>query len=322
MKISLVVPCYNEVQNIIPFWELVKETFAGQNYEVIFINDGSKDGTLSKLKEVYNYNKDCVTVISFSRNFGKEAAILAGLERVSRDYASIIDSDLQQPPGIVLEMVGFLEKNNEFDIVAAYQKERSEGKIISGIKNCFYKLINKVCEIEFYPGASDFRTFRKNVIEAIISMKEYFRFSKGIFSWVGFETYYMPYIANKRYSGESKWSFFKLLKYALEGFLSFTTFPLKIATYLGFGISFAALVYMVVVFIQKIFFAIDIPGYPTIVVLVLLLGGIQLLILGIMGEYIARTYIQGKNRPVYIVKEYLEKESCIISEESLTNNKI
>ncbi len=182
MKISLVVPCYNEVQNIIPFWELVKETFAGQNYEVIFINDGSKDGTLSKLKEVYNYNKDCVTVVSFSRNFGKEAAILAGLERVSGDYASIIDSDLQQPPGIVLEMVGFLEKNNEFDIVAAYQKERSEGKIISGIKNCFYKLINKVCEIEFYPGASDFRTFRKNVIEAIISMKEYFRFSKGIFS--------------------------------------------------------------------------------------------------------------------------------------------
>ena len=186
----------------------------------------------------------------------------------------------------------------------------------------FYKLINKVCEIEFYPGASDFRTFRKNVIEAIISMKEYFRFSKGIFSWVGFETYYMPYIANKRYSGESKWSFFKLLKYALEGFLSFTTFPLKIATYLGFGISFAALVYMVVVFIQKIFFAIDIPGYPTIVVLVLLLGGIQLLILGIMGEYIARTYIQGKNRPVYISKGISGKGSCIISEESLTNNKI
>lgn len=311
MKISLVVPCYNEVQNIIPFWELVKETFSGQHYEVIFINDGSRDGTLLKLKEIYNCNKSCVKVVSFSRNFGKEAAILAGLERAS-DYTSIIDSDLQQPPGIVLEMVEFLEQNDEFDIVAAYQEERSEGKIISGFKNCFYKLINKVCEIEFYPGASDFRTFRKNVVEAIISMKEYFRFSKGIFSWVGFETYYMPYIANKRYSGESKWSFFKLLKYALEGFLSFTTFPLRIGTYLGFGISFAALVYMVVVFIQKIFFAIDIPGYPTIVVLVLLLGGIQLLILGIMGEYIARTYIQGKNRPVYIVKEYLEDEDCPI----------
>lgn len=316
MKISLVVPCYNEVQNIIPFWELVKETFAGQQYEVIFINDGSRDGTLSKLKEVYTDNKDCVTVVSFSRNFGKEAAIFAGLERVSGDYASIIDADLQQPPGIVLKMVNFLEHNSEFDVVAAYQEERSEGKIISGMKSCFYKLINKVCEIEFYPGASDFRTFRKNVVKAIISVKEYFRFSKGIFSWVGFETYYMPYIANKRYSGKSKWSFFKLLKYALEGFLSFTTFPLRIATYLGFGISFAALVYMVVVFIQKIFFAINIPGYPTIVVLVLLLGGIQLLILGIMGEYIARTYIQGKNRPVYIVKEYLGKGDCSIGKET------
>ena len=196
----------------------MKDKLVDIELEYWFINDGSTDNTLDEMQKLQAKDPEHVHYVSFSRNFGKEAAILAGLERVSRDYASIIDSDLQQPPGIVLEMVGFLEKNNEFDIVAAYQKERSEGKIISGIKNCFYKLINKVCEIEFYPGASDFRTFRKNVIEAIISMKEYFRFSKGIFSWVGFETYYMPYIANKRYSGESKWSFFKLLKYALEGF--------------------------------------------------------------------------------------------------------
>ena len=202
-------------------------------------------------------------------------------------------------------MVEFLDAHEEYDVVAAYQEKRIEKKALAGVKNLFYKLINKVCDIEFYPGASDFRTFRRIVVESIISMPEYFRFSKGIFSWVGYETYFMPYVAEERNAGETKWSIRKLIKYAIEGFISFTTFPLKIATYLGGTISVISIIYMIVVIIQKLCFSIDVPGYPTIVVLILFLGGMQLMILGIIGEYLARIYIQSKNRPIYIEKEYL-----------------
>lgn len=309
MKLSLVVPCYNEAENIIPFFDSVEETFMKWDYEIIFVNDGSDDNTLSMLKRLHERHRDCVSVISFLRNFGKEAAVLAGLKRALGDYVTVIDADLQQSPTVALEMVEFLDLHEEYDAVAAYQEERSEGKILSGLKNCFYILINKVCEIEFYVGASDFRVLRSDVVKAIISMPEYFRFSKGLFSWVGFETYYMPYTVNKRNVGESKWSFMKLFRYALEGFISFTTLPLKFATYLGGGMAFMALVFIVVIFIQKIFYSVDVPGYPTIVVTILLLGGIQLLMLGIIGEYLARTYIQGKNRPIYIEKEYLGRSS-------------
>lgn len=308
MKLSLVVPCYNEEENVIPFFEVTSKAFEKLEcgYEIIYVNDGSKDGTMRKLKEIYSAHSDRVAVINFSRNFGKEAAILAGLKRADGDYITIIDADLQQRPEIVVEMVEFLNAHSEYDVVAAYQETRIEGKMLSGVKNLFYKLINKVCDIEFYSGASDFRTFRRNVVQAIVSMPEYFRFSKGIFSWVGYETYYMPYVAEERNAGESKWSIRKLIKYAIEGFISFTTFPLKIATYLGITISMISFVYMIVVIVQKLCFSIEVPGYPTIVVLMLFLGGVQLIILGIIGEYLARIYIQSKNRPVYIEKEYLQ----------------
>lgn len=306
MKLTLVVPCFNEGENIIPFFSAVETAFMDVvcEYEVIFVNDGSKDTTKQKLMKLYKQHMNKVSVINFSRNFGKEAAVLAGLKRSTGDYVSIIDADLQQNPKIVVEMIKFLENHQEYDVVAAYQEYRIEGKIISGVKNIFYKMINKVSDIEFYPGASDFRTFRRTVVEAILSLPEYFRFSKGIFSWVGFDTYYMPYVAEQRNAGKTKWSLRKLIKYAIEGFLSFTTFPLKLATYLGIFFSMLSILYMIIVIIQKIFFSVDIPGYPTIVVLILLLGGIQLVILGIIGEYLARDYIQGKNRPIYIEKEY------------------
>ena len=308
MKLSLIVPCYNEQDNVEIFFQTASEVLQNiyMNYEFIFVDDGSKDYTYNNLYKLYEKYPELISVVSFSRNFGKEAAIYAGLRHSKGDYVTIIDADLQQRPEIVVEMVKFLDVHPEYDVVAAYQQTRIEGKTMSGIKNLFYKLINKVCDIEFYSGASDFRTFRRKVVEAILSLPEYFRFSKGIFSWVGFETYYMPYIAQERYSGESKWSFKKLLKYALEGFISFTTFPLKIATYLGASLSIISIIYMMVVIIQKLFFSIDLPGYPTIVVLILLLGGIQLMILGIIGEYLARIYIQGKNRPIYIEKKYLQ----------------
>lgn len=306
MKISLVVPCFNEQDNVELFFQSVLRAFDGKikQYEIIFINDGSKDNTLNNLKKIYESYPERVAVIDFSRNFGKEAAVLAGLKRATGDYITIIDADLQQRPEIVTNMIEFLNNNEEYDAVAAYQEKRIEGKAVSAAKSLFYRLINKVCDIEFYSGASDFRTFRRKVVEALISMPEYFRFSKGLFSWVGFNTYYMPYQAEKRNAGESKWSIKKLIKYAIEGFISFTTFPLKIATYLGAVISTLSIAYMIAVIIQKLFFSIDIPGYPTIIVLILFLGGIQLLILGIIGEYLARIYIQGKNRPIYIEKNF------------------
>lgn len=307
MKVSLVVPCYNEEKNVELFYEVTEQAFLnkGFEYEVIFVNDGSKDGTYKELKKIFTAHPDKVSVINLSRNFGKEAAILAGLKRADGDYISLVDADLQQRPEIVLDMVHYLEENEDYDVVAAYQEHRIEGKLMSGVKKLFYTLINKVCDIEFYSGASDFRTFRKTVKEAIINMPEYHRFSKGIFSWVGFNTHYLPYVAEARNAGETKWSVKKLIKYAIEGFISFTTFPLRFATYLGMIVSICAVIYMGIVIVKTLAFGESVQGYPTIVSLILFLSGVQLLILGIVGEYLARIYVQGKNRPVYIEKEYL-----------------
>lgn len=305
MKLSLVVPCFNEEKNIYAFWNEICKTFSVLKYEVVFVNDGSSDGTLGVLRKLYKEHPDYVRVLSFSRNFGKEAAMVAGLKHAGGEYIAIVDADLQQHPRYILQMISILDENPDYDIVAAYQENRIEGVFLSSMKSLFYKLINKVCDIEFHKGASDFRTMRKYVAEAILSLPEYFRFSKGIFSWVGYDTFYMPYEAEERNAGVTKWSFRGLIKYALEGIISFTTFPLKIGTYLGVILSTGSIVYMLVVIVQKLFFDIDIPGYPTLIVLILLLGGIQLFLLGLMGEYLGRVYIQGKHRPVYIEKEYL-----------------
>lgn len=309
MKISLVIPCYNEEKNVLPLYTEIKKVFekSGYSFETVFVDDGSRDKTFNELKNIHDtFNDDNIRIIRFSRNFGKEAAIFAGLKNATGDYVTLIDADLQQKPEIALYMVNFLEEHSEYDCVAAYQQNRKESKVSASLKKCFYKTINKISETKFVDGASDFRTFRRNVAESVISVSEYHRFSKGIFSWVGYETYYMPYTVEERLNGESKWSFFKLFSYALDGIVSFTTFPLKLATFLGITTALIALIYAVVVVIQKLFFEIAVPGYATIVVLILLLGGLQLFALGILGEYISKIYIQVKNRPVYIVKEVLE----------------
>lgn len=307
IKLSLVVPCYNEQDNVKLLYSACKDVFSDKldNFEVVFVNDGSRDDTWKELKELYEKEKN-IKLVNFSRNFGKEAAMYAGLQKAVGDYVTIIDADLQQRPETVLKMVEFLDNNDDFDCVVAYQDERREGKLLSFYKKCFYKLINAVCEIDFRSGASDFRTFRHNMVESILEMKEYFRFSKGIFSWVGYNVHYMPYIAEKRNAGKTSWSFRKLFKYAMEGILAFTTFPLKLATYAGGICSFLSLLYMVVVIIQKLAFGIDIPGYPTLIVLILFIGGIQMILLGIIGLYISKMYIEGKRRPIYIAKEYLD----------------
>ena len=314
MKVTLVVPCYNEENNVGLFYDVAEAAFCntGFNYEIVFVNDGSKDNTYIELKNLFMAHPDKVSVVNLSRNFGKEAAILAGLKRATGDYIALVDADLQQRPEIVVDMVNYLEDHEEYDVVAAYQEHRIEGKLMSGAKKLFYTLINKVCDIEFYSGASDFRTFRRTVAEALINMPEYHRFSKGLFSWIGFNTYYLPYVAEERNAGETKWSVKKLIKYAIEGFMSFTTFPLRFATYLGMLVSVCAVIYMIFVIIKTIAFGEAVQGYPTIVTLILFLSGVQLLILGILGEYLARIYVQGKNRPVYIEKEFLHENKEVI----------
>lgn len=217
-------------------------------------------------------------------------------------YTAIVDADLQQPLSMVREMVDFLERHAEYDVVAAYQDKRREKRAISKLKNQFYRIINLISEVDFYQGASDFRTFRGNVREAILELRENNRFSKGIFSWIGFRTFYIPYEANARNAGTTSWSVKKLSSYAINGIISFSTIPLRIATVVGVLVSASAFFYMIFVIIQKVFFGIDIPGYATLLVFVLFLGGTQNIFLGILGEYISKIHIEVKNRPIYIVK--------------------
>lgn len=313
MKLSLVVPCYNEEENVEIFFNEVNRVFAEndiQDYEFIFINDGSSDQTYKKLKSLYkNYSHTHhLKILSFSRNFGKESAIYAGLKKATGDYVCLIDADLQQRPEVVVEMFRQIETNEELDCITAYQKKRKENKVVSQVKSLFYKVINKISDVEFVNGASDFRLLKKQMVDAILQMTEFHRFSKGLFSYVGFNTKYIPYEVAAREKGESKWSFKSLFKYALEGIFAFSTMPLKIATIAGFGFAFCAIFYLFVVLIQKLFFGIDIAGYATIVILVLFLGGTQLISLGLIGEYIAKMYVQTKNRPIYILKDYLDSD--------------
>lgn len=310
MKISLIVPCYNEAETVSMFHSAVMECFntCKFDYEIIYIDDGSSDATLHNLKKLHAENACKTKIISFSRNFGKDAGIYAGLQHASGDYISVIDADLQQHPSIVLKMVEFLENNKKYDIVAAYQDCRKENKGISLFKKAFYSIINKLSDITMRPDASDFRTFRRNVAESILSIKEYHRFSKGIFAWVGYRTHYMPYTAEKRAAGKTKWSFRKLFNYGIGGVVGYSIKPLRIATFLGGLTSFAAIIYLIMVVLEKIIKGIDIPGYATIIVLILFLGSMQLFCIGIIGEYVGRTFEQSKDRPIYIAKEILSDE--------------
>lgn len=311
MKLSLVVPCYNEQDNVFDFYDCVEKCFSTKDfdYEIVFVNDGSRDDTFNKLKEIVKTKKGNIQVVSFSRNFGKESAIYAGLTRSKGDRVCIIDADLQQRPEVVVQMMEILDEKPELDCVAAYQQKRKEGGLISAVKSCFYKVINKMSEVDFVNGASDFRLMSRQMVNAVLDMTEYHRFSKGILSWVGFNCEYIPYEVQIREHGESKWSTIKLLKYAVEGIIAFSTAPLKLATFVGFVSSILSILYLIFVVVQKLAFGIAIPGYATIIVLLLLIGGLILFCLGIIGEYIARMYVQVKNRPIYIEKYHLESNN-------------
>lgn len=309
--LSLVIPCYNEQGNIKRFFDEFNNAFVGKvsDYEFVFVDDGSKDSTAYELKKLYSENQLCkIQVLSFSRNFGKESAMYAGLENAKGDLVCIVDADLQQRPEVVLQMLDIINSKPELDCVAAYQNNRHESKLMSKSKSMFYKTINKISDIEFVDGASDFRLMKRSMVDALISMSEYHRFSKGLFSWVGFNTEYIPYEVADRTVGETKWSKKKLIKYGVDGVFSFSTAPLKIATYTGIVSAIVSVIYMIIVVLKRIIVGVEVPGYATIVVLLLLIGGIQLFSLGILGEYIAKMYVQVKGRPIYVLKEHLDNE--------------
>ena len=310
MKLSLVVPCYNEAENVAAFQEAVIQAFdgCGYRYEIIYVDDGSKDATLHNLRKLHAAQKCPVKVISFSRNFGKEAGLYAGIQHAGGEYISLIDADLQQRPEIVREMVEILDTKPEFDVVAAYQDRRNESKILSFFKKSFYTIINKLSSVKLQPDASDFRTFRRSVAESILALGEYHRFSKGIFAWVGYDTCYIPYTACERAAGTTKWSFRKLFNYAVDGIIGYSTAPLRFSIYLGCITAVAALIYLIMVVLEKLITGIDIPGYATIIVLILLLGSMQLFCIGIIGEYVGKIFEQSKHRPIYIPKEILTYE--------------
>ena len=313
MKLSLVAPCFNEAENVGPFQQAVIEAFdgCGYDYEIIFVNDGSRDATFHRLKKLHAAQSCPTKVISLSRNFGKESAIFAGLHHADGEYIALIDADLQQRPEIVREMVEILDKDNQYDVVAAYQDRRGEGKLLSFFKKSFYSIINMLSKVTLQPDASDFRTFRSSVKDSILELGEYHRFSKGIFAWVGYETKFIPYTACERAHGTTKWNFWKLLNYAIEGIIGYSTAPLRLATFLGGASGIAAIIYLIVVILQKLIWGIDVPGYATIIVLLLFFGAMQLFCIGIIGEYVGRTFEQTKDRPIYIAKHILDYKEDI-----------
>ena len=316
MDFSLIVPSYNEEGGIRAFYDAATTCLdkAGLEYELIFVDDGSADATLEKLHELAAQHESdlvkdpaahagSIEVISFSRNFGKESAMLAGLNKATGNYVGFIDADLQQLPETALEMYAILQDHPEFDCVAAVQKKRKEGAVLKFFKEGFYRVFNTISETEIPPDASDFRVFSAQVANALRSMPEYFRFSKGLFSWVGFRTYTIEYEPEERFAGETNWSFKKLMNYALGGIFSFSRWPLKLTLYLGLITSAGAVIYLFIVLFEALAYGIDVPGYPTLACLILLFNGILMLVLGIMGEYLGRIYVESKNRPLYITRE-------------------
>lgn len=304
MDLSIVVPCYNEEGNVELFYEEVQKVFKGKKikYEIVFVNDGSSDNTLDRLTDIVNQKKQNIKVINFSRNFGKEAAMYAGLKEAEGELVTIIDADLQQRPELILRMIDILNENEQFDSVAAFQEVRKEGKVLTFFKDTFYKVINSMSTVPFVQGASDFRTFRRKVVDSILELSEYHRFSKGIFSFVGYNTYYLPYEVEERNSGTSKWNFFKLFNYAIDGIVAFTTSPLRAPFYISIVTFLVGFIYFIVALFKGV------SEFTVILLVMLFLFSLLFMVVGVIGEYLSRTYIQVKQRPIYIVKERLESK--------------
>lgn len=304
-KISAIVPCYNEEQALPYLYEeLIKvaQQMKEQDFEFIFVNDGSKDKTLEVIKTLRRKDSR-VRYVSFSRNFGKEAAIYAGLEAATGDYVAMLDADLQDPPYLLIEMYQTLQEK-EYDCVATRREDRKGEPVIrSFFAKKFYQLINKISDTEIVDGARDFRLMTRPMVNSILKLGEYNRFSKGIFGWVGFNTKWIAYENVERVAGETKWSFWGLFFYSLEGIIAFSTRPLAIASIFGFVFFLISLVWICMIIAKTLLWGDPVPGYPSLICAIFFIGGIQLLCLGILGQYLSKTYLETKKRPIYIAKE-------------------
>lgn len=304
--LSVIVPCYNEEENVRDFYDALRKTedfFRGKQIEmeILYVDDGSKDATVPEVKKLCGQDGR-VRLISFSRNFGKEAAIYAGLQKCRGDLAVLMDADLQDPPALLPEMYGYIEQG--YDSVATRRVTRKgEPPIRSFFARMFYRLMNRISRTEIVDGARDYRLMTRQVVDAILSMAEYNRFTKGIFGWVGFQTKWLEYENVERKKGETKWSFWKLFLYSLEGITAFSTAPLTLASVMGVLFCVLAFVMIVVTIIRKLVFDDPTSGWPSLVCLIMLVSGVQLFCLGILGQYLAKTYMEVKKRPVYLIKE-------------------
>lgn len=302
--LTCIIPCYNEEESLPYFYKEISRVFADMDctYELIFINDGSTDQTLTYLKNIAASDEH-VIYLSFSRNFGKEAAMYAGLCHANGGYVAVMDADMQDPPSLLPQMLDLL-LNGTYDSVATRRITRSgEPLIRSWFAHRFYQLINKISDTDIVDGARDFRLMKRSMVNAIIALGEYNRFSKGIFGWVGFRTYWLSYENTERVAGSTKWSFWKLFKYAIDGILNFSQVPLNISSWFGISMTFFAALMMIFIIVRKFLFGDPVNGWASLICVIIFIGGIQLFCIGIMGQYIAKIYMETKKRPHFIVAE-------------------
>lgn len=299
--LSIVVPCYNEEKSVGMFLDEIQKTLVDIDYEVIFINDGSGDNTLEEIKKLADSNPN-VKYISFSRNFGKESAIYAGLVNATGSLVCLMDADLQHPPSLLPEMIGTISEG--YDVAAARRVSKKGEPMASSLgSRLFYKLFNAISNMDLVEGATDYRVMTRQVTDAVLQLNEYNRFSKGLFQWVGFETKWIEYENVERVAGETTWSVWQLFKYSIEAIIAFTTAPLSISIALGLIISVFAFGYLAFIIVKYLLYSDPVQGFATLICAILLLGGIQLLSIGILGKYLEKTYKETKNRPIFIVKE-------------------
>ena len=303
--VTIIVPCYNEEESLPLFYEeitKVAKEMKQVKFELLFINDGSKDKTLSILRKI-SESDNRVRYVSFSRNFGKEAAMYAGFEEANGDYVAVMDADLQDPPSLLPQMYQII-KDEEYDCVATRRITRAgEPPIRSFFARIFYKLINKISKTDIVDGARDYRLMTRQMVDSILSMKEYNRFSKGIFGWIGFNTKWLAYENIERIAGETKWSFWKLFIYAIDGICAFSTVPLIISAIIGFLFCIISFILIFVIIIKTLIYGDPVGGWPSLVCIIFMVSGIQLFCLGIMGQYLSKTYLETKKRPIYIIKD-------------------
>ena len=302
MLLSIIVPCYNEGESIKYTYQEIKKVLNNINiqHEIVFINDGSKDNTLQILKNI-GQNDKSVKYISFSRNFGKEAGMLAGLEYITGDCVVIMDADLQHPPELIPEMIKYYKEG--YDQVIAKRNRKGDNKYRTWATRLYYKLVNKLIDVELVDGVGDFRLLSRKAVDSILAMKEYNRFSKGIFSWIGFKQKTIQYENQSRVAGETKWSFKSLLSYGIDGIISFNDKPLRVCFVIGCSLIMMSLIYIVFLLVQIFMHGIDVPGYFTTIASIMIIGGVQLVFIGVLGEYIGKIYYEVKKRPHFIVDE-------------------